>query len=346
MAKGSGAVGKKGRIQEGPQIVDSPTRIKIKKRKVGTGGGSVQMVPGLIVGMPKKYHPKPGMEWVEEHTPADKQVAVSTRTIYPKQGERKEMYKTAVENIDKVHTVRSAMNPVQMSTDSGISARGEHTYLSFVEEPSEENDNQVKIRTYSNIDINPGETDPEDRGVTYHEYGHAYDSQALNYRDEVVIPETEKNLQFHRRRFQSENAFRRVQESGDTEYHASDSPFDRWAKAVIKSKAHKRSMKGFGHDNPLTEVDDNADYWNRPREIFARSYAQFVGETADPKALKELKRTHPKNASWSKADFKDIGTALEDVFISRGEYVPKESHYRKKVIATKRIVSNWGLSES
>lgn len=341
MAKGSGTVGRTGRVVDGPQAVDSPVRVTIRR-----GGGQVPGT-GIILGIPIRKRPKPDLIW--EDPDEREQVKVSERTAIPSQGEHAGNYKNALENIDKVHTVRKGQNPVQIQTDSRIDALGEHAYISFIEEPSEENGNKATIRTYSNIDINGEDlkTDAQERSVTYHEYGHSYDSQQQDYGNEaVVIPNEVENNNYHRRRFQSENAFRRVLESGDLEYSPGDKPWDRWAKAVIRSKAYQRSMKESGYKTPATEINDNADYWNRPREIFARSYQQFMGTTQDKESLKAMREITPKNQRWSDEDFKDVGKAIEDIFISRNEYVPDETYFREsKTAPSNRIIGTWGIWE-
>jgi len=345
MSKTSGTVGRKGRVVEGPQITEGPGIIIRKGRGRRPGAGTVV----LIAGISAKNQPRPGMKWNPDDQGREK-VKVSERTVVPDQGEYAGRYKTSMENIDKVHTVQARANPVQIASSSRIGALGTHQYLSFVQdEPGPEGAGKPgDILDYSNILVDQkGLSESQGRSTTYHEYGHSYDSQSVNYRDDIVIKNRPVNNDFHRRRFQSENAFQRVKESGDYEYSRGDRPWDRFAKAVIKSKAYGRLMKEKNLKATDTTPDTDSFYWQRPREVFARAYQQFMGETTDPESLKSAKAYRGKgsNVYWSKADFKEIGMAIEDIFISRGEFVPEKSYYRKGVKASTRIVGNWGIGE-
>jgi hypothetical protein len=78
-----------------------------------------------------------------------------------------------------------------------------------------------------------------------------------------------------------------------------------WRKAVYNSQGFKQLA--------IPGMDDDM-YLRKDRELFARSYAQFIAtKIADPAALKELDwmREHDPLSVWSQEDFKPIAKALE-----------------------------------
>ena len=89
-----------------------------------------------------------------------------------------------------------------------------------------------------------------------------------------------------------------------------------WLNAVGKSDA---AMKIFNHP---TMTADRRKYWLSPRELWARSYAQFIAmKSKDPVLLSELNAARSSTQSWRQwtdQDFRPIMKAIEKLFKQKG----------------------------
>lgn len=330
MAKGSGAVGRKGRAKvDGPFIIDEPPpppgKKKRKKRR-GPGTGGIGLA---IQGIQKKAQPRPDLEWYDDD---NRTVATSDRVYTPSQGANVGTYKKALENIDKVHAVKAKQSPMQIRAQSrpGSGVLGSHARHQFVE--TSPGPDQGKVRDFSDLILNTGYNkgnEPRKRATLYHEIGHGHDTQQ-NY-EEKIIPKTLLDQGYHRRQYDSENAFRKIeQEGGSLEPKKSDTPVVTWAKAVQRSGSYKalviKREKAKKGSDPGTVRHLN--YLTDPKELYARSYTQYVSKKADPGAMKAIRAEYKKEDSdyktqvgydhWRGKDFDDVQSSFDRMFGSKG----------------------------
>ncbi|WP_350351888.1 phage minor capsid protein [Microbacterium sp. A8/3-1] len=108
-----------------------------------------------------------------------------------------------------------------------------------------------------------------------------------------------------------------------------DSPaWTRWNAAVAASAPtrHLETVRGMvGNGRVSAELGTHIDYMLRPREQFARAYAQWVAtRTGDATLLAQLAVFQGADNSilrayhWADDDFEAIGAALDDIFRERG----------------------------
>jgi len=329
MAKGPGTVGRKGRETPpayGPVIKRPP-------RSRGGGGGA-----GIGRGMlPESKQPRPDVEWYEND---QRPVKVSDRVYAPQTGPHAETYKTALNKMDEVHGVKASQNPTQVRAENrpGSGVLGFHQGTSFVE--TEPGPDQGKVRELSNVTLNTGyhkDNEPAKRATLYHEFGHANDRQQ-NF-EEKVIPNTRADDQYYKRKYDSENAFRKVQKSGNLEPERGDTPTVQWAKSVQRSKsfkaleAKKEKAKKDGTNRNLIE---HLEYLTDPKEVYARSYAQHIARNADPAVEKHWRDDYKKKDAdhkkfigydqWRGKDFDSIDDSFNRIYGSRGLDVHNMSH--------------------
>lgn len=327
MAKGSGEVGRKGRAKvDGPFIIDEPPPPPgKKKRKKGKGpgtGGIGIAIQGVIT----RAQPRKDLEWYDDD---DRTVATSDRVYTPKQGENVPTYKKALENVDKVHAVKAKQPPMQIRAESRPESGvlGSHGRYQFVE--TTPGPDQGKVRDYSDIVLNTGynkDSEPRKRATLYHEIGHGQDTQQ-NY-EEKVIPKTLLDGGYHRRQYDSENAFKKIEDAGGSlEPKTSDTPVVTWAKSVQRSKSYQSLVrKRDTAKDP--ERKTYLTYLTDPKEVYARSYTQYVSMKADPGAMKAIRadykskdndfKTQVGYDQWRGKDFDDVGTSFDRMFGSKG----------------------------
>jgi len=98
--------------------------------------------------------------------------------------------------------------------------------------------------------------------------------------------------------------------------------------AIYKSKAARELVKK--HDEHVKDRDylgqSRTEYLLMPAELFARSYAQWVGTRSSPKIRKEIQEFHERwmegehayHAQWSDEDFAPIAREFDRLFAKRG----------------------------
>lgn len=328
MAKGSGEVGRKGR--------ERPTATVPVKRKLGVGPGVGRTGTGVIRGIKKKSQPRPDLVW---NDPKDETLLRNEERIKkPEQGKHAENYSKAFKKIDKVHRIPANVNPSQLRSVSNprSSTHGTHYYNEFID--TDPKTKKRTVRQFSDMEINtaPGQVSDKskqasERATTYHEYGHFYDSQSN--KEKVVIRNTQVDDQHHKRRFDSENAFETIKkEGGDLTPKEGDSEMVTWGKAVQRSKSYKDLQKKRAKAKD-SRTRKHLDYLLEPRETFARSYAQYISEKADPGAMKATRERYNKYSDtdkkeigyhqWRGKDFKDTSSAMGNIFKTRKQAVGK-----------------------
>jgi len=327
MAKGSGSAGRTGRTrpEDGPIIIDLPPGKTKRPRTPGSGGTT----GGTITGIPEEYEPRPDLKWYQN----DKRPVKASERIYtPQQGENVETYNKAKENIDKVHAVRAEQAPMQWRARSrpGDGTLGQHVGLNFVD-TDPESPTKGQVLPYSDIVLNTGYNagnEPAKRGTLYHETGHGHDF-GQNY-EEKVIPNSLANDQYHKRKYDSENAFEKVRRAGTLEPNPKDTPTVQWAKSVQRSTSYKNLVEK--REKAKKERNSDAvkylNYLTDPKELYARSYTQYISKHADPEVMKESRRKYKERDSafkqtvgydqWRGKDFDTIDQSFDRIFGSRG----------------------------
>jgi len=315
MAKTKGTVGRKPDDPpiRGPIIDYEPPTRRPKSTPMGRG----------------KSKPRPEMEWYEGD---QRPVKASDRIYYSKKGKNVETFNTVVENIDKVHGVKASQNPIQLSTQyaPGSGALGVHYGLATVElEPGPD---QGKVREYSHIVLNSGYNDknePAKRGTSYHEIGHSHDRQQ-NF-EEKVIPNNMAGDNRYNRHYDSENAFAKVAQQGTLEPRPGDTPTVQWAKSVQRSQSYKslvEKRERARKDGSNPRLVSYLEYLTDPKELYARSYAQFITRNADPEADRHMRDSYKKTDpefkkyvgydQWRGKDFDSINDSFNRIYGSRG----------------------------
>jgi len=330
MAKGSGTVGRKPGDPPtyGPPIIFKPPKGGYGPKKPRKGK----------TGIPVKAQPRPEMEWYEND---QRPVKASDRIYHTEDGPNAETYREATKRIDKVHAVKAGQNPTQWSAQyaPGSEVLGTHSGHVYIDvEPGPD---QGKIREYSNVVLNKGyntDNEPAKRGTLYHEQGHAHDRQQ-NF-EKQVIPNTYSNDSYHLRKYDSENAFRIVETSGGSlEPDPGDTPTVQWAKSVQRSKSYKslvEKREKAKKDGTNRGLIDYLDYLTDPKELYARSYAQFIARNADPEAEKSMRETYRERDDdfkkfvgydqWRGKDFDSINASFNRIYGSRGLDVQNIKH--------------------
>ena len=101
----------------------------------------------------------------------------------------------------------------------------------------------------------------------------------------------------------------------------------RWADAVGASipTQYLQAVRTLNHPDITPEMVTHIDYLLRPREQFARTYAQWVAtRTGDRTLLDQLavfqgaENYTLRAYQWPDDDFTPIGAALDDIFRERG----------------------------
>ena len=341
MAKGKGSAGRTGRTRDMPQVVGEGPR---KRRSSGGGGSGIS--GGGIAGIGKADQPRKDLVF---YSARDERASKPSQKIFaPQQGKYASTYKKSAENIDKVHNVPARMAPVQMATvnNPGGGYLGSHVRYQYEEKvktgapegpqpgsapPSVQVSRppeQTKTRNMSHIDINVAHShgkgalaEPGRRATVYHEYGHGLDAQ-LNAEKKTIPNKVNQKLDWHRRNFDSENAFKEVERQGTLEPRAGDSSTVAWAKEVQKSQSYK-SLK-VKQERATGQDRETLNYYLEPREQFARSYAQYVSEKTDPDAMKAVRADYRESSprwkkdigysQWRGKDFEGVRTSLDNIF--------------------------------
>jgi hypothetical protein len=95
-----------------------------------------------------------------------------------------------------------------------------------------------------------------------------------------------------------------------------------WLNAVKKTKAYNVFLGIRSYTTNTKEQRDYASYLMDPRELFARSYSQWVASRSGDKELIAQNAEVGKKANgyyqWSDAEFKPIGAALDKHFKKLG----------------------------
>ncbi len=139
----------------------------------------------------------------------------------------------------------------------------------------------------------------------FHEIGHSLDHQILGERLTYASDAGHPDLQQWRNAVEQSQSYRELTALKNLEY--------------VSVRRNGRTI--------LEAIDASIlEYYLRPRELFARSYAQYIASTSgDEVTLRQLAalRGTPDNQevyndAWSDDDFEAIARAFEALFLSKG----------------------------
>ena len=197
--------------------------------------------------------------------------------------------RTAVSAIDRVHNVPGLAHPVPVVSDAAMAETGKYRWDQATGGP-------VDIR------LNPQSDHLE--LTTVLEIGHLLDHQAIGLAGEFAS-ESHPFLAEWRKAIDSTRAVQKLEDLRE----AGSIPF-MYPDGIVRMASVKRTM------GTLLE-------WP---ELFSRSYAQFIAESADNARLAQLIHAfrHPESPNpvvpyyWDDDDFGDVSKAFESLIIKLG----------------------------
>lgn len=103
---------------------------------------------------------------------------------------------------------------------------------------------------------------------------------------------------------------------------STDPELKAWHNIVKATPQFKHFLDIEGSVSATGDARDYASYLKDPRELFARSYSQWIATRSKNKTMldqnEKLKNMADGNYQWSDSDFKPIGVALDAYFSKRG----------------------------